>query len=179
LHGFQTAAVKVEEMGDLVIGLSGRGRGEAGGAGGGAPESSRSGDEFEQVQSDVFVTAGADGGYGKCGCIHEKASIGDASRAWEGLAAAGMNGRKFHGLMTGQDVVDGEVDGDEDAVESGEREGTFGVEEVGDVGLTETGEAGEFAAGEKAEVEAAEYLQTESFVQVAETHDSSNSLLAK
>ena len=108
-------------MGDLVIGFSGRGRGEAGGTWGGAPESGRGGDEFKQVQGDVFVAAGAGGECGECGCIHERASIGDASRAWEGLAAAGMNGRKLHGLMTGKDVVDGEVDGDEDAVESGER----------------------------------------------------------
>ena len=126
-------------MGDLVIGLSGRGRGEAGGRRASAPEASRSGDEFKQVEGDVFVAAGAGGECGECGCIHERASIGDASRAREGLAAAGTDGRKFHGLMTGQDVVDGEVDGDEDAVESSEREGPFGVEEVGDVGLVERG----------------------------------------
>jgi hypothetical protein len=120
LHGFQTAAVQVEEMGDLVIGLSGRGRGEAGGRRASAPEASRSCDELKQVQSDVFIAAGAGGECWEYGCIHERASIGDASRAWDGLAAAGTDGRKFHGLMTGQDVVDGEIDGDEDAVEPSE-----------------------------------------------------------
>lgn len=59
------------------------------------------------------------------------------------------------GWMSGHDVVDGEIDGDQDAVEPGEREGALGVEEVGDVGLTEAGEAREFATGEAAEVEAA------------------------
>jgi len=62
--GLQTARVELEQVGDLIVRLAGRGRGEAGGPDGGTADAGRGGDKFQQVESDVFVTAS---GAGQCG----------------------------------------------------------------------------------------------------------------
>jgi hypothetical protein len=71
LDGGEASAVEVEEVRDLVVGLSGGWRGEAGGgaallaadAGGGS-------DEFEQIEGDIFIAAGCGTG-GGCWDFHE------------------------------------------------------------------------------------------------------------
>jgi len=62
--GLQTARVELEQVGDLIVRLAGRGRGESSGPNGGTTDAGRGGDKFQQIEGYVFVTAS---GAGQCG----------------------------------------------------------------------------------------------------------------
>src|SRR6202012_3406002 len=76
--GLKAARIELEQVSDLIVGFVGRGCGEPGGPDGGAADSGRGRDEFEQVEGDVFVAAR---GARQCrGLIHDASSEGDANR---------------------------------------------------------------------------------------------------
>lgn len=76
----------------------------------------------------------------------------------------------------GQDLIDGEVLGCEDSIETVEREGSFAVKEVRDMGLAEAGLLGESRAGEGVLVDAADEFETKALVQIGKVHRLWNSL---
>ena len=58
--GAEAAAVEREQLGHVLLGLGAGGGGEAGGGRSGAAGVGDSGDEPEQIESDVFIAAGAE-----------------------------------------------------------------------------------------------------------------------
>ena len=82
------------------------------------------------------------------------------------MGLGGVGGLNFDG----EELIDGDVLGCEDAVEAFEGEGALAVEEVGDVGLLESCLVGEARAGEGSAFDAAEELDAKEFVQVLEVH---------
>ena len=78
----------------------------------------------------------------------------------------GVGGLEFDG----EELVDCDVLGGEDAVEAFEGEGSFAVEEIRDVRLLETCLPGEVRAGEHSAFDAADEFKSEELVQVLEVH---------
>ncbi len=74
------------------------------------------------------------------------------------------------GSFRGDDLLDGEVLGGEDAIEAFEGEEATTVEDVGDVSLAEACLAGEKRAGEHAALDAAEELKAKIFMHVPKVH---------
>lgn len=70
----------------------------------------------------------------------------------------------------GQELIDGEALGFEDAIEAVERKGAAAIEEVGDVGLTEAGELGEAGSGEMAGLNAAGEFLPKQLMECGEVH---------
>jgi hypothetical protein len=108
-----------------------------------------------------------DGGGGDAGLVHGSGG-GDDRDDFDGVA--GLVGRGGGGEVEGEELVDGEVLGGENAVEAFEGEGTLLVEKIGDVGLLEASLLGETSAGEGAALDAAEEFEANEFVQVLEVH---------
>jgi len=108
-----------------------------------------------------------DGGGGDAGLVHGGGG-GDDRDDFDGVA--GLVGRGGSGEVEGEELVDGEVLGGENAVEAFEGEGTLLVEKIGDVGLLEASLLGETSAGEGAALDAAEEFEANEFVQVLEVH---------
>ena len=88
--GYTAAGVEVEELGELVFGLGGRGKAEAGGGSALGAEVGVSGNELEEIESDVFRAARSGGGVaGFHRSLSEHVAKGDGSGLAEMVATWG------------------------------------------------------------------------------------------
>jgi hypothetical protein len=85
--GYAAAGVELEELGELIFGLGGGGKSEAGRGGAFGAEIGVGGNEFEEIESDVFRAArsgGAVAGFHKS--LSEHVAKGDGSGLAEMVA---------------------------------------------------------------------------------------------
>lgn len=95
---------------------------------------------------------------------------GDGLGGVGGVGLEGVGGLGGCFQNNGEELVDGDVLGGEDAVEAFEGEGSFAVEEIRDVRRLETCLPGETRTGEGSAFDSAEEFKAEEFVQVLEVH---------